>query len=63
MQNQQSNKQRQLKVQPKYRRNFRNGVTVPEIRLCGQWLKDAGFHSGKNVTVQVEGGKLVITPL
>lgn len=59
MQNQKN--QRQLKVYPKHRRNFRKDVIVPEIRLCGQWLKQAGFNSGKTVSVQIENNKLVIT--
>ncbi len=61
MQNQNTNNQRQLKVQPKYRRKFRKANIVPEIRLCGQWLSEAGFQYGKTVNVQIDGGKLVIT--
>ena len=61
MQNQNTNNQRQLKVQPKVRRNFRKPIVVPEIRLCGQWLSEAGFQYGKTVNVQIEGGRLVIT--
>ena len=35
---------------------------VPFILLKGQWLEKAGFTIGRSVTVQVEDGKLTITP-
>lgn len=34
---------------------------MPEIRLCGKWLLDAGFECGDEVTVRCFGNKLEIT--
>jgi len=34
---------------------------VPEIRLCGNWLKDIGFDSGQLIMVTHEMNKIVIT--
>ncbi|OXB09527.1 hypothetical protein B0A81_05175 [Flavobacterium plurextorum] len=35
-------------------------VIVPQIRLCGNWLKEAGFLIDKPVVVTVMKGKLII---
>jgi hypothetical protein len=35
----------------------------PYLRLKGKWLAQAGFESGTYVRVEVEQGRLVITPL
>jgi hypothetical protein len=34
---------------------------VPQLRLCGIWLINAGFLPGDHVTVRVASGRLVIT--
>ena len=34
---------------------------VPFIRLCGLWIREAGFECGDRIVVQVLFGKLVIT--
>jgi toxic protein SymE len=34
----------------------------PWIKLAGRWLEQAGFEAGQHVRVQVEHGRLVITP-
>jgi toxic protein SymE len=34
----------------------------PWIKLAGRWLEQAGFEAGQSVRVQVEHGRLVITP-
>ena len=53
---------RQLKVHRKnVSRAYHQYVCFPEIRLCGKWLKDMGFHCGKSVTVRHEKNKIVIT--
>jgi len=36
------------------------GHVVPFIRLSGKWLAEAGFQIGDSVTVEVNGGNLVI---
>ncbi len=33
----------------------------PFIRLCGHWLRDAGFLPKMKIKVEVEHGKIVIT--
>ncbi|MBC3810103.1 SymE family type I addiction module toxin [Undibacterium aquatile] len=33
----------------------------PFIRLCGHWLRDAGFLPQMKVRVEVEHGRIVIT--
>ncbi|WP_235024451.1 SymE family type I addiction module toxin [Caballeronia arvi] len=34
----------------------------PWIRLAGRWLEQAGFEAGQQVRVEVQHGKLIITP-
>jgi len=36
---------------------------VPFLRMRGAWLEAAGFHRGERVRVEVERGRLVLTPL
>lgn len=36
-------------------------VTVPMIRLRGQWLKRAGFREGDALRIEVQDGRLVLT--
>jgi toxic protein SymE len=53
--------ERQLKVYSKYvPRAWHQYVVMPEIRLCGKWLLDAGFECGDEVTVRCLGDKLEI---
>jgi len=35
---------------------------VPNVRLCGRWLKDAGFTIGQRIRVEVIEGRLTIVP-
>lgn len=37
-------------------------LPVPRIRLTGRWLEQAGFKPHSRVCVQVEEGRLIITP-
>jgi len=58
-----SKTKRHLKVYPKYRRNSCWQMTViPEIRLCGKWLREIGFEHGQLITVRLECNKLIIEP-
>ena len=56
-------KVRYLKLQPFYRqsriKSYRN-KTVPELRLCGNWLEKAGFSPENYVSETVMDGLLVI---
>jgi hypothetical protein len=36
------------------------GVDVPYLRLRGWWLHHAGFTIGRNLTVEVSEGKVLI---
>ena len=36
-------------------------VTVPMIRLRGQWLTRAGFCEGDALRIEVQDGRLVLT--
>lgn len=54
--------ERQLKVYEKYiLKSYHQYVVLPEIRLCGKWLKAIGFDCGQLVTVQHEKNKIIIT--
>jgi hypothetical protein len=53
---------RSLKIQPKYRVNcWRDSIVAPEIKLCGAWLEQLGFHCGKRVIVTTMKELLIIT--
>jgi hypothetical protein len=68
-----SHNARKLKVQyslcerykPKTPRPSSNNpdVKVPQVLLKGRWLENAGFAVGSFVNVDVDGGRLVITPV
>jgi toxic protein SymE len=36
------------------------GVDVPYLRLRGRWLQNAGFVIGRQVSIEVDEGKLII---
>jgi hypothetical protein len=61
-------RERQLTVsrtyQPRRPRVYtsRPDVRVPYLRFNGLWLAEAGFPIGSKVHVQVEEGRLVVTP-
>jgi len=40
-----------------------NDVNVPFIRLCGKWLKGAGFSVADKVKVTVKDNLLVLEPV
>lgn len=53
---------RSLKIQPKIRVNKYSQKDVPEIRLCGDWLKNHGFAINARVVVTSLPYLLVIQP-
>lgn len=53
---------RSLKIQPKTRVNKYSQKDVPEIRLCGDWLKNHGFDINARVVVTSLPYLLVIQP-
>ncbi|WP_128546807.1 SymE family type I addiction module toxin [Larkinella soli] len=53
---------RQLKVYEKSQpRSAFRYVVLPEIRLCGQWLRETGFECGQAVQVHHEPHRITIT--
>ena len=56
-----SAKPRRLKVG--YKPLKSPGVEVPFLPLRGRWLRDAGFEIGRNVKIEVSGGRLTIEPV
>lgn len=55
-----SGTERQLLVG--YRPNGRD-TSTPSLTLSGKWLREAGFDTGKPVTVKVMDGCIVLMPL
>jgi hypothetical protein len=53
--------ERKLKVYSRYFERTIRGVILPEIRLSGKWLHEAGFTCGQDVKVSYEHNKIVIT--
>ncbi len=51
---------RTLKIQPKIRENRWSQTTAPEIKLCGNWLEQLGFHHGKRVVITTMKELLII---
>ena len=35
-------------------------IELPEIRLCGLWLQEAGFKIGQDITIDCSRNKIVI---
>jgi len=54
---------RHSKLQRRYtpRINNRNRI-VPELRISGAWLAQAGFNAGKEVSIIVCNDQLIIRP-
>jgi len=42
---------------------WRDGRRLPELRMTGRWLEDAGFDLGRGYEVGVAAGKLTIQAL
>ena len=51
---------RSLKIQPRFRESMFSSKDVPEIRLCGEWLKKLGFCHGRRVIVTTMNELLII---
>jgi hypothetical protein len=43
-----------------HERLYTNWTKVPQIRLCGAWLKKAGFDEGTVVEVEIHDNQLII---
>ena len=53
---------RKLKIYRKFRSRTWDNTFVPEIRLEGKWLEQSGFKQGMHIRVEMEAGKITITP-
>jgi hypothetical protein len=40
---------------------YRNGKSVPYLRLKGLWLEKSGFTKGSKVNIDVTEGKIVVS--
>ena len=40
---------------------YRNGKSVPYLRLKGLWLENSGFTKGSKVKIDVAEGKIVVS--
>lgn len=40
----------------------RGDTSTPALNLSGKWLRDAGFETGKGVTVKIAGDCIVLIP-
>lgn len=41
---------------------YRNGKSVPMLRVSGLWLEELGFKTGNFVRIKCEDGQLIISP-
>lgn len=55
--------ERRLTISGKHQPRARQHVEVPEIRLMGKWLEEAGFKKGQKVNIEVQNKKLVLVPI
>ena len=39
---------------------WRGKAIVPELRLCGKWLKQAGFNRGHRVEISFDEDAIII---
>jgi hypothetical protein len=53
---------RKLKIYKKcIGRRYGQFVQLPEIRLCGVWLNNAGFEAGNNIFIEYSEDKIIIS--
>ncbi|MCD6065853.1 MAG: HSP20-like protein [Bacteroidetes bacterium] len=57
------NKERKLKILPKFFPRRWKDVIFPEIRLAGKWLQDLGFKCGRHVVISQQDNTITITIL
>lgn len=54
---------KQVKLQPKHRALVYSEKIVPELKVSGVWLEEAGFKAGVQVSITIEQNQLTIKPL
>jgi len=58
-----TNKERKLKIVPKYFPRVWKDAVFPEIRLAGKWLQELGFQCGNFVVITQGESSITITAL
>ena len=53
---------RKIKVERRHRPRVYGYAATAKLMLSGHWLQAAGFPPGSIATVEVQAGRLVITP-
>ncbi|GAA3987092.1 SymE family type I addiction module toxin [Hymenobacter antarcticus] len=53
---------RRIKVAPHYRQLHPQVRITSQLRLQGNWLAAAGFAPGTVAAIEVQAGRLIITP-
>ena len=54
---------RKIKVTKRYVKSRWSEGFVPEVRMVGKYLKQAGFIQGHECSVKIESGKITILAL
>ncbi len=54
------NKIKRIKIQPKCITRKYDEIFVPEIRMCGKWLKEIGFLSNRHIIIDYRKNKITI---
>ena len=54
--------QRHIKIEHRHRARRWGFVATAKLMLSGHWLEAAGFAPGTVASVEVQAGRLIITP-
>ena len=54
--------QRHIKIEHRHRRRVYGYAATAKLMLSGRWLEAAGFAPGAVAQVEVQAGRLIITP-
>lgn len=49
-----------LKVYSLFQQRAWKAIIIPQIRLQGKYLQEAGFHAGTQIDVTIKKGEIVI---
>lgn len=53
--------QRSIKLQGDLRKRYNTrDIWVPQLRLSGKWLEEAGFKIGDQIRIEVSEGQLIL---
>ena len=54
---------KKVKLQPKHRALAYSQKIVPELKVSGVWLEEAGFRAGEKVNITISDQQLIITTI